>query len=267
MRLILSIVLAFSTSAFAQFGSPNDLAFWYPNRVESSGYTPYAVTFDGSNDYMTVTNSQTGMADGYGFTYSEWLKPTLGVDGRLMSFFVTASLRYYISVLADGRINVQAYSSGGTLKVSTFTVNPLTASVWTHVYIALSRTTPLTNFYFNGTLTAVTNATWVGNDGNPNDYDNPVSGRYTVGADYTGLNKINSDRCELWWDDTMFDDPTKFRDSGTGKPISLGSDGSTPTGSAPVFYFRGQQDGWAVNYGTGGTNFWVKGAFADTTPP
>ncbi len=41
-------------------------------------------------------------------------------------------------------------------------------------------------------------------------------------------------------------------DAGFTRPISLGSDGSLPTGSAPVFYFKGNGDAFNVNSGTGG---------------
>jgi hypothetical protein len=37
-----------------------------------------------------------------------------------------------------------------------------------------------------------------------------------------------------------------------GRPMSLGSDGSTPTGVAPAVYFDGDADTFGTNRGTGG---------------
>jgi hypothetical protein len=42
-----------------------------------------------------------------------------------------------------------------------------------------------------------------------------------------------------------------FRDVATGRPKALGSDGSTPTGSPPTYYFTGASSGFATNRGTG----------------
>jgi hypothetical protein len=39
----------------------------------------------------------------------------------------------------------------------------------------------------------------------------------------------------------------------TYKYVSLGSDGSTPTGTAPIYYFRGAGESFKTNRGTGGT--------------
>ena len=50
--------------------------------------------------------------------------------------------------------------------------------------------------------------------------------------------------------------------SRNGRPVSLGSDGSKPTGTAPPIYLKGPASTWGVNSGTGG-NFTVVGSFSD----
>lgn len=40
--------------------------------------------------------------------------------------------------------------------------------------------------------------------------------------------------------------------SASGKPVDLGADGSTPTGTAPTIFFSGNSSGFATNKGTGG---------------
>jgi len=52
----------------------------------------------------------------------------------------------------------------------------------------------------------------------------------------------------------------KFRDPGTGKPVSLGADGSLPTGTAPEGFFRLAPGAdpltFAINLGAGGAAAW-----------
>ena len=264
-RYLIGLLVLLPLLVRGQAGTPFDIPFFAG--PQDFGYIPNAVTFDGSNDYMTVTNSQAGLANGYNFTHSFWIKPTIGVTRRLWSISDVSTPMMITTVASDGRIGISIYSAAGVLKVGSATVNPLSNGTWQHVLFVYSRSTPLTNIYVGGSLVALTNGTWVGNDGNPNGYA-PASAnaRYTVGADYEGSNKLLADICEWWWDDTILDDPTKFR-SAANRPISLGSDGSLPSGSAPVFYFRGAGNAFNVNYGTGGTNFWVKGSLSAATPP
>jgi hypothetical protein len=55
----------------------------------------------------------------------------------------------------------------------------------------------------------------------------------------------------------------KFIDA-NGKPVDLGADGSTPTGTAPAVFFSGDASGFGTNKGTGGT-FTLTGALTDAT--
>lgn len=48
------------------------------------------------------------------------------------------------------------------------------------------------------------------------------------------------------------DNVAKFID-GTGKPVSLGTTGASPTGIAPTIFFSGDSSTFPVNHGTGGT--------------
>jgi len=44
-----------------------------------------------------------------------------------------------------------------------------------------------------------------------------------------------------------------------GKPVNLGSDGSTPTGNQPIIYLNGDETNFQINAGSGG-NLTVTGA-------
>jgi hypothetical protein len=37
-----------------------------------------------------------------------------------------------------------------------------------------------------------------------------------------------------------------------GAPVSLGADGSTPTGTAPIIFLSGATSSWETNKGSGG---------------
>jgi hypothetical protein len=50
--------------------------------------------------------------------------------------------------------------------------------------------------------------------------------------------------------------------SAAGKPVSLGANGSTPTGSQPIIYLANPTATWQDNLGAGG-NFTENGALAD----
>jgi hypothetical protein len=55
--------------------------------------------------------------------------------------------------------------------------------------------------------------------------------------------------------------------SAAGKPVALGADGSTPTGTAPRIFFSGDNSSFATNKGTGGS-FTLTGSLtnASTSP-
>jgi hypothetical protein len=63
------------------------------------------------------------------------------------------------------------------------------------------------------------------------------------------------DYAEVWIAVGQYVDPSnisKFRDPVTGKPVNLGSNGQTPTGTSPTYYLKGPWQNFATNLGTGG---------------
>lgn len=88
----------------------------------------------------------------------------------------------------------------------------------------------------------------------------------TFGVAFTG------DMADVYFAPGQFLDLTveanrrKFIDA-NGKPVDLGADGSTPTGTAPAVFFSGDASGFATNKGTGGA-FTLTGSLtnASTSP-
>ena len=68
---------------------------------------------------------------------------------------------------------------------------------------------------------------------------------------------LNADIAEAWFglgqflDLSVIANRRKFRDV-SGNPVSLGADGSLPTGTPPAVYFSGNASSFATNRGNGG---------------
>lgn len=87
----------------------------------------------------------------------------------------------------------------------------------------------------------------------------------------TGAQKTPADLSDVWFDDAALDFSSEavrrnFIDA-DGKPVDLGTDGSTPTGAAPLIYFRrvpGESAAsYAVNKGSA-QDFVVNGTLTDS---
>jgi hypothetical protein len=252
-------------------------ATYWLTQISATGFTPTppppdpydAVTsvFDGTNDYMTlVSGGPTGLIDGNKFTFSTWIK--FGSDGTWATIVDYSTsilgLRFLIRRNDDNTLLVFANNSGGTeiLRISTtetFTV----ADGWTHLYVCIDLSdTAKRKIYKDSTPCTLTVTTY--NTAGTIDYVG-AGFNYRIGARADGaVDKMNAALSEYWWDDSYLDDLTKFVTDGC--PIDLGADGSTPTGAAPVFYFKGEGNAFNVNSGTGG-NFTVTGTLTTTTPP
>lgn len=230
-------------------------------------YTANAVDSDGTNDHLRVEASPTGLADAKTGTVSVWFKPI--TDAAAARFIATwsdgTSVRWSLAWLAADTMRLHAFNSGATLIFSwTSSTTWAAGSGWHHFYATWDlANSGLRSVYMDGASEAGTYSTYT-ND--TIDYLPATTPRYTVAADQanTAGNKPIACLAEFWWDDTYLDGATNitdFRNSGTGKPVSLGSDGSTPSGSQPVFYLKTASPDWETNSGSGG-NFTETGAFA-----
>jgi len=108
----------------------------------------------------------------------------------------------------------------------------------------------------------------------PDDSDNPCIIDYTaanwailVGGSIFNMTDFEFDVADLFFAPGQYLDLSveanrrKFI-SADGKPVDLGADGSTPTGTAPAVFFSGDATGFASNKGSGGA-FVFTGALAN----
>ena len=90
-----------------------------------------------------------------------------------------------------------------------------------------------------------------------------------VGGLPDGTLKLDGSIAELWFapgvyiDLSVEENRRKFITDAL-RPANLGSDGSTPTGSAPLIYLSGATSSWHTNKGTGG-GFTENGDLTDST--
>jgi hypothetical protein len=89
---------------------------------------------------------------------------------------------------------------------------------------------------------------------------------WAVGGDVGGSNLADGDVAEVFFTDEYLDisvvaNRRKFITAGL-RPVDVGSDGSTPTGTAALIYLSGATSTWHTNDGSGG-GFTENGALSD----
>lgn len=226
-------------------------------------YTPAAVYFDGTNDYLLRGADLTGLADGKTVTGSLWLRrTTLGVAQKLYANTVATGPGFQLQLTSGGAVELQARNAADTeiLRVNVQTTL-ITDSNWHHILFSIDTANSAGNkIYIDGVDQTLSYNT------NINDTIDFTRANHAVGSLVTGSQKFPGDIADFWLDFNTFIDLSsaanraRFR-SATGTPMYLGEDGSLPTGSTPDIFLSGDEPTWHVNRGTGG-GFTETGALA-----
>jgi hypothetical protein len=223
-------------------------------------------TFDGTNDYMLRGAGLSGVVDGKSGILSCWIFIP-STPGAQMAIIFSANIAVQVT-LSTAR-QVSALVTDGLNGVHILNATALTTGAWhhwlgswdvavgaSHVYVDdVSDKQQVTNF--NVTL----------------DY---TATDWGIGATDTGAQRLNASLAELYFAPNQFFDFSvtanrrKFITE-TKRPMLIGSDGSTPTGTAPAIYQKlvvGEAvANFATNRGSGG-NFTISGTLdaASTSP-
>lgn len=225
---------------------------------------PYAangVNFDGSNDYLTRGADLTGNADGKkGIIYFRFLLN--GGNGSRQRFFRSDGPRFEIERRTGNTFRVLGKDTGGSIKFRADTVATYTADSTWHSFLASwdMASAGSASIYVDDTLD-YNELTFL--DANL-DYTTTDHG---LGADAAGGSKINACLADFYFnmaeylDFSVTANRRKFTDA-SDKPVDLGSDGSIPTGTAPIIFFSGVTSTWHTNKGSGG-GFTENGALTD----
>ena len=217
-------------------------------------YPVNAVNFDGTNDNLTTNAALTGTSDGTDILVSLWFN-IAGGNGNQMDIFTDVNNRIVVTRIGDGRLDFRLSNSVPTILFRRLTVADYDDTVnsgWNHLLVAASLVaTPVAQFYVNDVAVATTDATapTAGNiDWTTTDYG--------FGSNATDGNRFNGDFAEVYVTDEYLDldiksNRCKFINDDL-KPVNLGSDGSTPTGTAALVLFSGATATWHTNDGSGG---------------
>lgn len=234
----------------------------------TNNYVPTTAVFDGSSDYLAVTNSApSGLADGKTFTFSGWFKK-MGGDGVAQVLFAigdeTGSTRLGVNITSGNLIQLAARNAADAIILNLSGDSTITAAKgWLHFYACIDMAnTSNRKIYVNGREEVLSVTTYTDDtiDLVGTDYRYVVATSSGVGASlYTGA------AAEIWWNDSYLDSVSSFYKA-PAQPQNLGSDGSTPTGSQPVFYLKGSGNAFNVNSGTGG-NYVTIGSLDTIFPP
>lgn len=235
-----------------------------------------AANFDGTNDFMLATgitapaNAKTGI-------FSCWFR--VGATPTLPHVLLTNApwgdnsglgIAVVLEGSVDDKIHIYGYDppDGVNLVLDMQTNSTFASSgTWRHILASWDLAAGVTHLYIDDASDKTTNTATDSNI----IYN---TGRWTVGEDDSVNSfKWNGDIAELYFapgqylDFSVASNRRKFRTSG-GKPVDLGSTGSTPTGSAPLIYLH-LNDGEAVaNFATndaGNGNFSITGTLATSS--
>ncbi len=224
-------------------------------------YTATATHFD-SGDYLSKTggisasNAKTGLI-------SFWSKFT-GGDATTQDILGNPGTDFRLYKTNLNTIRIQSYDAAEAQVCIQMTSDAtITAdSTWHHIIIAWDTSDAAKcKLAVDGTI-GVT-----------------INNRVDLNCDYvtspwdfsSAANPLAADISEFyfgagqWLDLTTSSNVQRFR-STAGAPVSLGANGSTPTGTQPNIYLANPYNTFQTNLGTGG-DFTVTGTLTSATPP
>lgn len=229
-----------------------------------ASFTPNGLNFynGGSGNNYLIKSSLTGVSNSPLGSLSMWVRFD-GGGGTLMMPFNTGSVNF-LQRPASNRI-VMALQNGTPFLEIDSPPGLATDTSWHHILCSWDTNhaagAKLGNLYFDDV-----------NVGSNTDISSAFTVDYTTASTYMPDNSQNDQisMSEIWFAPGQYIDFTnaanRARFSSGSSPISLGSDGSLPTGTAPAVYLHNAAATAGTNSGTGG-NFTVQGTITDTSPP
>lgn len=230
--------------------------------VPTTDYLANGVTFDGTNDFLNRGADLTGSTAGKLWTGSLWFKANS--SGLSQTFYAAQTGVFaFVEVRLQGNnfFVIEARRSSTAVVLQMFFSNFTDTTSWHHLLWSADLTNPARRHLILDDVEVDEGSTHVNID---IDF---LNDDHFVGSRAGGFTKADSDMADFWMfpgvylDFSIEANRRLFRTSG-GKPKDLGSDGSIPTGAAPLIYFSGLTAVWHTNKGTGG-GFTENGALTD----
>lgn len=220
-----------------------------------------AVDFDGASDYLSRASDLTGDADSSQGILSVWMR----LDSAPSTPFIIGNDSAYFSLhMLSNKLRIESYDSAAANRFTFKTVNSYTStSGWMHLLAAwdtnFSAGNKLSHLYINDSSDITVE--YDGDSAFNIDYTRTI---WEICSRAGGANKFDGAIAELYFapghylDFSDSSNRRKFITAG-GKPVDLGADGSTPTGSQPILYLPNTAASVGTNAGTGG-NFTINGS-------
>lgn len=227
-----------------------------------------AAEFDGTNDWLrktTVFSPAPSSSTKQGI-FSGWIyRDATGSTNFVLGVSVGSSYRTQISFADTDELTVRVSPDGGsTIGLQMTTSTDPSTGAWHHILISWDLAAGTEHLYVDGAS------------------NESVTARNNVAIDYSGINDIDvgslgggsflfdGRMAEIYFAIGQFLDFSvqanreKFR-SAAGKPVSMGTTGSVPTGTVPTIYLHLDDGETANNFAVnraGSGNLTVTGALA-----
>lgn len=202
------------------------------------------INFDGST-YINRASALGGVSDGKQFTLSTWIV----IDSTGFGDGILATSPSSVDLVAGdlNGIKMSAVNSAGSTILEVYWPEDTVKFDLVHLYIAVDLAdTAKRHVLIDG---ADVSPTW-------NIYTNSairftVSTEWLVGSLNSSADPIDGGLGDLWFD-TQYLDPSTYLSEfyNNGSAIDLGSDGSLPTGTAPLICFNKEAASWHINAAT-----------------
>lgn len=218
--------------------------------VSGGGYRALGADFDGTNDLLTRGADLTGSANGKTALFSCWFRKD-GGDGAIRALLSDDSGRNNFIFLGGNTFRARAQASGSVTILDISTTATFTASTtWHHFLISYDVGTVGRRHIFVDDVEDTNQTTFTDDTiARAGNVDWGVGGKPAASQLFNGC-LAEFYYTQEWFDISVEANRRKFI-SPSLKPVSLGADGSKPTGTAPLIYETFKElDG--TNSGSGG---------------
>lgn len=234
-------------------------------------FTANAVDFNGSTDYVSRATAFSGAPNTGQMLLSAWFRTDGGAGTNRFFIGFSGSSELALGFSPDNKLYVTFYNGtlGSALYQRSLAAYPVDTN-WHHILLSVDHNAPVGSRFSQLYIDDVDAHELYGDIGPAFtiDYGSFSSGR-VIGAYWSGAANYNGALSEVFiapgqkLDLSVESNRRKFISS-LKKPVSLGSDGSAPTGVAPLIYLKNPAATVNLNAGTGG-NFTINGSPADAS--